>query len=75
MGTAIYMEFHIPMPMSWSKKKKALMLGKPHQQRPDTDNICKGVMDSLLEEDCKVWHLEAKKYWAEEGHMLIENRG
>lgn len=23
--------FHIPMPMSWSKKKKAEMNGKPHK--------------------------------------------
>ena len=74
LGEAIYMEFHIPMPQSWSKKKKARMVGTFHQQRPDTDNLCKGIQDSLLPEDCKVWHLEAKKFWSKEGRIVLKNR-
>lgn len=68
------MEFHIPMPQSWSKKKKARMVDTPHRQRPDSDNLAKGVMDSLLPEDCKVWHLEAKKFWSVEGRIVLKNR-
>ena len=34
--------FVMPMPRSWTKKKKSEMDGKPHQQRPDLDNLIKG---------------------------------
>jgi Holliday junction resolvase RusA-like endonuclease len=74
LGEQIYMEFHFPMPASWSKKKKTLMLGNPKKSRPDTDNVCKGIMDSLLPEDCKVWHIEAKKFWAKTGYIILENK-
>jgi Holliday junction resolvase RusA-like endonuclease len=65
-------EFHIPMPKSWSKKKRKLMNGKPHQQKPDLDNIIKGCMDSVYSEDCTVHEIYAKKVWAETGAIVIE---
>jgi Holliday junction resolvase RusA-like endonuclease len=68
------MEFYFPMPKSWSQKKKDKMVGEPHKQRPDTDNVVKGIQDSLLPEDCKVWHIEAKKFWSVEGAIVIENK-
>jgi len=74
LGEQIYLEFHIPTPKSWSQKKKDKMIGTPHRQRPDTDNLAKGIMDSLLPEDCKVWHIQAKKFWSIEGHIILENR-
>jgi len=74
LGEAIYMEFYFPMPKSWSQKKKDKMVGEPHKQRPDTDNVVKGIQDSLLPEDCKVWHIEAKKFWSVEGHIILENK-
>ena len=74
LGEAIYMEFHFPMAKSWSQKKRDKMLGTPHRQRPDTDNVVKGIQDSLLPEDCKVWHIEAKKFWSEEGRIVLKNR-
>ena len=55
--------FHVPMPKSWSKKKKAQFEGKPHQQRPDLDNYLKAWKDSVYEEDAIVWHVEATKLW------------
>ena len=75
LGEEIDLEFYIPMPKSWSNRKKLKMVGEPHRQRPDTDNLAKGVMDSLLHEDCKVWHIQAKKYWSVEGAIVIENIG
>src|SRR3712207_3372055 len=39
--------FLIPMPRSWSKKKRAELVGAPHQDTPDTDNLVKGFMDSF----------------------------
>jgi Holliday junction resolvase RusA-like endonuclease len=49
------------------------MLGKPHQQKSDLDNLEKSVLDSLLPEDCTVWHIEAKKFWSEEPMLVLEN--
>lgn len=54
--------FYLPMPHSWSEKKKALMNGTPHQQKPDSDNLAKSVFDSLLKEDCKIWDVRITKY-------------
>jgi Holliday junction resolvase RusA-like endonuclease len=56
--------FFIPVPKSWSKKKKKLHHGTLHQSKPDLDNLLKAMTDSLLSEDkiiahygelCKVW--------------------
>lgn len=56
--------FFIPVPQSWSKKKKKLYHGTLHQSKPDLDNLLKAMTDALLAEDkiiahygelCKVW--------------------
>lgn len=39
-----HLTFVIPMPKSWSKKKRIEMNGKPHQQRPDVDNLIKAAL-------------------------------
>ena len=65
-------EFYIPMPKSWSKKKKAKMNGEPHQQRPDLDNYIKAWCDSVFEEDSVVWRFKASKRWTDqEGHIKL----
>ena len=64
-------EFHVPMPKSWSKKKKALYNGVPHMQRPDLDNYIKAWCDSVFEEDSVVWKIHASKLWAETGYIKI----
>ena len=65
----IYVKFYIPMPKSWSVKKKAEMLYKKHQQRPDIDNLLKGLMDAFLEEDSHVHTVYAQKFWDSEGSI------
>lgn len=56
--------FFIPVPKSWSQKKKKLYHGTLHQSKPDLDNLLKAMTDSLLSEDkiiahygelCKIW--------------------
>lgn len=69
--TALF-NFYIEMPKSWSKKKRAAMLGKPHQQKPDIDNLAKAVMDALCEEDSYIYALHAEKYWADEPGIEID---
>jgi Holliday junction resolvase RusA-like endonuclease len=49
------------------------MLGQPHQQRPDIDNLAKGVMDALASEDSYIYELHATKVWGEEGKIEIWN--
>ena len=66
--------FFIPMPKSWSKKKKLLMAGTPHKQRPDLDNYIKGLLDALLEEDCIVWRISARKIWVDTEGCITINR-
>jgi Holliday junction resolvase RusA-like endonuclease len=64
-------DFYLPMPKSWSKKKKDLMNGKPHKQKPDVDNICKAVMDALLPEDSHIYKIDCEKYWGREGKIVF----
>lgn len=57
--------FHIAMPSSWSMKRRWEMRGKPHQQKPDLDNLLKAVMDAVHEDDSHIWAVRAEKRWAE----------
>lgn len=43
----VNMRFIMPIPQSWSKKKKAEMAGKPHGSKPDSDNLIKGLFDAV----------------------------
>lgn len=63
--------FKVPMPKSWSNKKKAEMEGKPHQQRPDIDNYLKSLLDAVFDDDATVWDVRATKVWAETGSIEI----
>lgn len=67
-----YFTFEIPMPPSWSAKRKAKQLGTAHQEKPDLDNLLKAVFDSLQKQDCRIWHIAgAEKRWAEKGSVTI----
>lgn len=62
--------FWLPMPESWSQKKKDRMWAKPHQQKPDWDNLVKSVFDALLEDDSKVWSVnKIEKLWGYHGRI------
>lgn len=66
-----HITFVLPMPQSWSKKKRAEMAGKPHQQRPDVDNLHKSLLDALYDDDCTVWDCRISKRWGESGKIII----
>ena len=53
------------------KKKKKELDGKFHDKRPDIDNLVKGVMDALYEEDSHIHTICCKKYWSLEPKMII----
>lgn len=63
--------FHVAMPESWSKKKRAEMFGKPHRTRPDRDNMDKAISDALFLEDGGVWKGSQEKRWSEQGRVEL----
>lgn len=70
----LYVDFQIQIPKSWNWKLKAQMLAQPHRQRPDLDNLIKALQDALLNEDSHIYYIDAKKYWAEKGGILIREK-
>lgn len=67
--------FYLPMPKSWSEKKKLKILGSPHQQKPDIDNLQKALLDSIFRDgdDSMVYDIHATKRWSENiGRIEIE---
>lgn len=54
-------------PDSWSAKKRAASIHRPHTQRPDLDNIAKSICDGLnriaFADDGQVAQITARKVW------------
>lgn len=61
----------VPMPKSWSAKKKAVMFNQPHQQRGDWDNFGKGFCDCLTGEDNFIWDARVVKLWSDKPQIII----
>lgn len=72
----VRLEFHMPMPKSWSQKEKEEKRGEWHTQKPDVDNLCKFIIDALntvmWEDDSQIAGLSARKIWEYEGKTIIE---
>lgn len=66
-----HLVFHLPMPKSWSKKKRAATMGQGHQQKPDVDNLCKAVLDALHDDDSHIYDLQMSKYWSDGGYIEV----
>lgn len=64
--------FFLPMPSSWSEKKKELFDGQPHRQKPDIDNILKSLLDSVFESDSHISRLSIEKKWSYVGKIEVE---
>ena len=60
----------IQMPKSWNKLKKSKMRRSYHCQKPDRDNIDKGILDALMKEDSGVAYGTLLKIWVEEESSL-----
>ena len=64
--------FHIPMPKSWSGKKRIEMCGSRHQQKPDIDNLFKALADAVYLDDSNIWDIRITKRWAVIGSIDID---
>lgn len=71
LGNVLDALYLIPMPNSWSNKKKERMNGMPCEVKPDTDNITKAVKDTLRKNDSDIWYEKAEKRWAYHGSIII----
>lgn len=56
--------FWMPMPDSWPESKREIMNGARHTQRPDVDNLGKGLLDAVLQEDSHIWNVRFEKRWS-----------
>lgn len=63
--------FIMPMPQSWPQKKKLAMRDQAHQQKPDSDNLLKALMDAVHEDDSVVWDIRVSKFWGDQGRIII----
>ncbi len=76
LPSAMGFHFIIPMPKSWSNKKRDRYRGKMHQQTPDLDNLVKAVLDCLtygrsLNDAHVGTFLFAQKTWGERGMIKL----
>lgn len=55
------------MPIKNKKNKD----GMPHKQRPDIDNLLKGFLDAILEEDSYIWDVRAIKLFGDNPKIII----
>lgn len=68
--------FYMPMPTSWSGKKKERFNGAVHRSKPDIDNMVKGCFDSLnkiaWQDDNQVYEVHARKLYSYNPGIGIE---
>lgn len=67
-----HVTFVLPMPDSWSKKRKKNMDGKPHMNRPDLSNLLKALEDAIYKEDSVIYDVWITKLWGKDGKIVVE---
>jgi Holliday junction resolvase RusA-like endonuclease len=60
--------FYMPIPSSWSNKKKESKTGAFHTSKPDLDNLIKGCFDALnkiaWKDDNQVYEVRSQKVYS-----------
>lgn len=67
----VQITFGIQIPKSYSKTKANKCLFKFHKQRPDIDNLLKGLLDGVMDEDSAVCSVYTQKRWVKNGCVLV----
>lgn len=66
-------------PKSWSKKKTAELINRPHTQRPDLDNCAKAILDALNRiawgDDGQVAEITVSKTWGPVSRTVVHVDG
>lgn len=68
-----HITFIMPMPKSWSGKKKDREDGQPHTCKPDLDNLLKALLDALYADDGHIHDIRVNKIWGFEGAILVDS--
>lgn len=69
---ALSLRFLLPMPKSWSAKKKEAHRGQPCLSKPDLDNLIKAFQDTLAPDDAAVWQYgRMEKIWSDTGAVEV----
>lgn len=69
---------YYPIPKSVSKKKRQMMVSHKLRpmKRPDTDNVCKSILDSLNEvayhDDAQVVDCQVRKFYGEDPKVVVK---
>lgn len=71
VGSWDYITFILPMPDSWNQKKRNDMRDRPHQQKPDIDNLLKALLDAIHEDDSHIHSIGGRKLWGDKGMIII----
>ena len=65
-------EFVLTMPNSWSKKKKDMMLGQPHMQKPTFNNLTRALSEAVFDDDSQIWNCHTIKRWGYKGSISVK---
>ena len=62
--------FYLPIPKSYKKRKE--YENKPHDKKPDWDNLAKAFCDALYPEDSVIYHADVTKYYSLTPRIEVE---
>lgn len=62
-STHLRAEVYLPIPASWSQKKRRAAQGSAHYSKPDWDNLGKAISDALFLDDARICFGAIAKYW------------
>lgn len=67
--------YQMPMPKSWSRRRRLQAFGKPHAQWPDIDNLFKFIFDAfngyLWKDDRYISSIYGRKVWSDHGKVIL----
>lgn len=73
LGNDVNIVFYLPMPESWSERKKNIHNDKYHKTKPDIDNLIKSVFDCMKKNDQTVYGVSSIKLYSNDSMIIITN--
>ena len=69
LGIALYVVFYMPIPKSYSNKRKLALDMQPHLIKSDLDNLIKMILDRaegiLFDNDKRIYSIRAEKIYSD----------